>query len=152
MLTYVPPTLSHNHLYSFSGSITMVGIPNKRYLRISSFTENDLPEPDVASTMLFALGSFPLNLSNITRDPVCSFAQYRIPVCSIRSFAMKGNDHESELVTMLLVIPKSSTPNGIVLMNHSSIRCVAGFTLIPYHETFCSYFFPSSLIFSLSGE
>jgi len=74
IFTYVHPTFSQSHLYSFSGSTTITGMPRRRYLSISSFTANDLPAPDVASTTLFAFGNFQLNLSKITSEPVCSFA------------------------------------------------------------------------------
>ncbi|MDP2395970.1 MAG: hypothetical protein Q8S84_03510 [bacterium] len=53
-------------MYSFSGSIIITSVPNIRLLSISSFTANDLPQPDFANTVILAFSV--LNLSNIIRE------------------------------------------------------------------------------------
>gem|GEM_PF-1468793 len=121
ILMYVHHTFSHNPLYSFSGSIIMTSIPLSKYLSTSSFTKNDLPAPDVASTTLFIFSSLELNLSNITNHPVCVLTPYRIHDSCTRSLATNGKLPANDDVIELLTIPNSSVHNGNPLLNHSSI-------------------------------
>src|SRR3989304_10594575 len=47
-LMYSPPTASHKALYSFSGSITKISVPNIKLRRISNLMAYDLPAPAFA--------------------------------------------------------------------------------------------------------
>ena len=128
--------------------MTIISTPLSKYLKISSFTVNDFPAPDVAKITLFMFGSWELNLSKITNPPVWELIPYIIPVLVIKSLEIKGKLAASEEVTALLTIPKLSWQIGKFAQNHSSILWIAFLTLIPYPAIFCSNFFPVSLSFS----
>jgi hypothetical protein len=117
-------------LYSFSGSITITSTHKRRYLKISSFVVKDFPAQDVAKITSLAFGSFFENLLNITKPHVCLFIQYKIHSSSDKSFDINGKLQPSEVVTMLLEIPKSSIHKGKQLLKPSSILKAALFIFI----------------------
>jgi hypothetical protein len=51
-------------------------------------------------------GNLLLNLSKTTKAPVCIFTPYKIHVGVIISLEMKGKLHASDVVIVLLVIPR----------------------------------------------
>jgi len=108
----------------------IASVHKNKFLKTSSFVEKDFQAHDVASTILFAFGSFALNLSNITSDEECKFIQYNIQVSCIRSLLIKGKLHHKEVESILLYIQSSSLHKGVVLSNHSSILKLALFTFI----------------------
>ena len=75
ILIYVHHTASHNSLYSFSGSITIISTQLRRYLRISNFTVNDFEtnhkDADVLVEYTFDSYRYIQMFFKIKQDSVC---------------------------------------------------------------------------------
>src|SRR3990167_2230485 len=98
---YSPPIASQRFLYSSSGSMTIISVPNIKDLNASSLTKYDFPAPDLAKIVLFAFSCE--NLSNITKLPLCSLIPYITPELEVKDEEIKGKVVASDVVSILRV-------------------------------------------------
>src|SRR3989338_10353988 len=90
ILIYVPPTASLMFMYSISGSIIIISMPNMRLRNTSNFTAYDFPAPDVANTTIFAF--WRENRSKIIRLLLCRLMPHIIPVSLDNSEEINGKE------------------------------------------------------------